>query len=322
MDGKLARGMARSIFRSVDLARIARQGGIDALLEPLFHCYQRGGGISPAQVVGQGLALRNALATISAFPVTAEVVRHPTRKRVIIETLHSGIAEGGEQQWMVCAGAVLDIGREELCITETVGHFAVSLHTLKRLYERCSFQEADVSSLLDAVRLWAAPLLYALAQRGAVPGAEFAIPFMGGLLMGTLEINPLKPGKGPTFALLSKAGTEQGLLRPAFQVRGIGVLTLAVNTFVHARDFHSNQHDILKSLDGFGRLFAQEFAAMRAGMLRGLPDERMAARFGGVVAQLKEADLTYINSILEMFLSSPEWRCHAEAHHRPSRFLN
>jgi len=306
----------------VDLARIERQGRIDALLEPLLHRYQRGGGIPTAQVVGQGLGLRNALAAFAAFPVTAEVVRHPTRKRVIVETLHSGIAEGGEQQWMVCAGAVLDIGREELCIIETVGYFAVSLHALKRLYERCSFQEADVPILLDAMRLWVAPLLQALAQRRALPGAEFAVPFMGGLLMGTLEINPLKLGKGPSFALLSKAGTEQGLLRPAFQVKGNGVLTLAVNTFVHARDFHSNQHDILKSLDGFGRMFAREFAAMRAGMLRGLPDERMAARFGGVVAQLKEADLTSINSILEGFFASPQWKCHAEAHRRPNRFLN
>lgn len=321
MDGRLARGMARSAFRNLSLARRQSQGKIDALLVPLIEHYQRKGGLPAAQIVGQGLALRDALAAAGPFPTQVEIHRHPIRKRIIVEFLCPGVVESREQPSIVCAGTVLDVGREELCIVKTVGHFAISLHTVKRLYERCSFQEADMFRLLADVRLWSAPLLQVLVLTKATAGAGVAIPFMGGLLLGTLENSPLKQGQGPTATILAKAGTSQSLLWPAFGVRNVGLQTLSINTFVNAEDLHADQHEIFATMTKFGGLFAREFLALRTGMLRGLPDRQMASRFGEVMAKLQRADLEPINKTLMQFFASQEWRSHAEAHRRPARFL-
>ncbi len=320
MDGRLARGMARSVFRNMGFAHSRGQDTIGALLVPLIKRYQRKGGLPVAQIVGQGLALRDALGAAGPFSAQAEVLRHPTRKRIVVETLCPGVVAGREQPSMVCAGTVLDIGHEELCIVKTVGHFAVSLHTITRLYERCPFQEADVPRLLADVRLWSAPLLQVLVQTKAVAGVGVAIPFMGGLLLGTLEDSPLEQGQGPTAVIVAKAGTTSSLLRPAFGVQNIGVQTLAINTFVNAEDFHTDQHEIFATMTKFGGIFSQEFAALRTGMLRGLPDARMAARFGNVPAKLETADLDFASHTLMRFFASQDWRSHAEAHRRPVRF--
>jgi len=320
MDGRLARGMARSVFRNMDLARNRGQSKVDALLMPLFECYQRKGGLPVAQIIGRGLALRDALAAAGPYPTQAEILRHSARRRIIVETLCPGVVEGPEQPSMVCGGIVLDITRDELCFVKTVGHFAVSLHTVKRLYERCHFQEADIPYLLAVVRLWSAPLLQVLVETRAVIGAGVAIPFMGGLLLGTMEGSPLKLGQGPTAAVINRTGATVSLLRPAFGVKCVGVRTLSINTFVNAQDFYTDQHEIFAATTRFGNLFAQEFAVQRTGMLRGLPDERMAARFGMVVAQLRRADLEPISDALMRFFASQEWLSHAEAHRRPTRF--
>ena len=320
MDGRLARGMARSVFRNINLARSKGQSKVDALLMPLFECYQRKGGVPVAQIIGRGLALRDALAATGPFPAQAEIFRHPVRRRIIVETLCPGVAEGPEQPSAVCCGTVLDIARDELCVVKTVGHFSVSLHTVKRLYERCRFQEADVSHLLAVVRLWSAPLLQVSLETCAAVGSGVAIPFMGGLLLGTVEASPLEPGQGPTATVVNRTGATVSLLRPAFGVRCVGIRTISINTFVNAQDFYTDQQEIFAATSRFGILFAQEFAVQRTAMLRGLPDERMAARFGMVVAQLRRADLEPVNDAFMRFFTSQEWRSHAEAHRRPARF--
>ena len=220
---------------------------------------------------------------------------------------------------MVCCGTVLDIARDELCVVKTVGHFSISLHTVKRLYERCLFQEADVPHLLAVVRLWSAPLLQVFLETRAALGSGVAIPFMGGLLLGTMEGSTLEPGQGPTAAVVNRTGATVSLLRPAFGVKCVGIRTLSINTFVNAQDFYTDQHEIFAATSRFGNLFAPEFAVQRTAMLRGLPDERMAARFGTVVAQLRRADLEPINDAFMRFFTSREWRSHAEAHRRPTR---
>ena len=101
MDGRLARGMARSDFRDMGFAHSRGQDTIGALLVPLIKRYQRKGGLPVAQIVGQGLALRDALGAAGPFSAQAEVLRHPTRKRIVVETLCPGVVAGREQPSMV-----------------------------------------------------------------------------------------------------------------------------------------------------------------------------------------------------------------------------
>ena len=104
MDGRLARGMARSVFRNISLARSKGQTKIDALLMPLFECYQRKGGMPVDQIIGRGLALRDALAAAGPFPAQAEILRQSARRRIIVETMCPGLPKvPSSHRWFAAA---------------------------------------------------------------------------------------------------------------------------------------------------------------------------------------------------------------------------
>jgi len=230
--------------------------------------------------------------------------------------------DGTEQDWLVCAGSLFDLGRDELALVEVVGHIAISQHAVARLYERGRFRDTDLTNPMDVVTLWAVPLLQVMDRKGWQLGSEVAIPFMDGLLLGTLEANPTEPQHGPTVAIISRGKVHPEYLHPAFGTIGKGVMVLGINTFVGARELFENKQELLRAFERFQETFGSEMRKLRAGMIKGLPDPRMVERFGEALEVVGPEDLELLADTLERFFSTPEWRTHAEAHRRPTRFLH
>jgi hypothetical protein len=321
MDQKLARGTARSLMRSVSALGDLQQGPLAKSLKRIMQDYLDGG-VPSGRLVARGFELRDQLTGAGPCPTTCDIIRHPTRKRVLVESIRPVVIDATEQNWLVCASSLFDLGRDELVIVEATGHIAVSQHTVARLYERGRFRDADLTSLMDAVTLWAVPLLQVMDRKGWQLGSEVAIPFMDGLLLGTLEANPIEPHQGPTAATISHGTIHPEYLHPAFGTIGKGVMVLGINTFVGAQELFENQQELLRAFEQFEKIFGLEMRKLRAGMIKGLPDSRMVERFGEVLEVMGREDLELLANTLERFFGTPEWRTHAEAHRRPTRFLH
>jgi hypothetical protein len=239
-----------------------------------------------------------------------------------VEDVRPAVIEGAEQSWIAFRTSLFDFGRYELVLVETTAHIAISLHALARLFERSPFQETDFLGLIDTATLWVVPLLYALGRSGLRAGAEIAIPYMSGLLLGTVEANPMTLEQGPTAATISKGKSRPEYLDPPFGSVGEGVMVLGINTYVGAQELFENQQDLYVAFEGFGNAFREPMRQLRSGMVKGLPDSRMLARFGPVLDPVSPEDLETLALTLEKFFATPEWQTHTEAHRRPKRFLH
>jgi hypothetical protein len=320
MDQKLARGIARSLLRSVSAFGDIHNGPLSKPLKGIMQAYLDGG-IRSDRIVARGFELRDQIAATGPCPTSFEVIRHPTRKRILVESVRPVVIDGVEQNWLVCASTLFDLGRDELGMVEVVGHVAVSQHAIARLYERGRFRDADLASLMDTVTLWAVPLLQVMDRKGWQLGSKVAIPFMDGLLLGTLEANPIEPHQGPTVGTIGRGTVHEEYLYPAFGTIGEGVMVLGINTFVGAQELFENQQELRLTLQRFEQIFGPEMQKLRAGLFKGLPDPRMVERFGRVLEVVSPDDLENLRSTLERFFGTPEWITHAEAHRRPKRFL-
>jgi hypothetical protein len=165
VDFKLARGTARSLIRSLSALGDLKEGPLAAPLNTIMQEYFDGG-IPAGRLVTRGFELRDQLAGAGPCPTSCEIIRHPVRKRVLVEHVRPGVIEGKEQPWIVCASSVFDLGRDELVLVEVVGHIAISMHALVRLLERSQFQGANLTGLMDAATLWAVPLLQVMGCAG------------------------------------------------------------------------------------------------------------------------------------------------------------
>jgi hypothetical protein len=316
-DEKLSRGLARHLLKEIKEASDVENGPLGAAVRPTFHIYQNG---VVTNVVATALSLKDRIRAAGPFPCWSTAIPHPTRKRVIVETVAPRVISGAEQEHLVCAGTVYDLARTELGVVETSLHTAISHHTLTRLYQRSDFSADEVLALLDAVTAFVSPVLFAAGQLSWKPDTGVAIPFLGGLLLGAIEINPLHPDQGPTFGTVTRAGTsELTMLDMPFDVsKGDfrGILAVGIETFVGPDELFPNQEVIRDDLLQIRSRFEPQFRALRTGIMRGYPDERMRERFGPVEQSISLEDLRAIGVAMTRFFETPEWARQADAHGR------
>lgn len=323
LDEKLARGKARDLLRWVKQVTSFDDGPLRPVLVELNALYARSGG--PPNVVSTGLALRDRLAAAGPFPTNALVVKHPTRKRVVVESVRPAAIAGTEQEWLACAGSAFDLGRHELGMVETSGHVAISHHALARLHQRGGFSRGRMAELLDVATAFVGPLIQAVARLRWRLGREVAVPFGNGLLLGSIDANFHEEGQGASFTTVSRDGrSEMLLLDCPYTVSAEHRCTLivSIHTFVGDRDLFPEQQVIRADLLGFQKRFRAEMEAIRTGMLRGYPDPRMVERFGPVTEHLTPGQLVALGETMQRFFDTAEWKRHAEAHNRPKRALN
>ncbi len=316
-DEKLSRGLARHLLKQLKEAADIESGPLGAALRPTFHIYQSG---VVTNVVATALSLKDRIRAAGPFPCWSTAIPHPTRKRVVVETVAPRVISGAEQEHLVCAGTVYDLARTELGVVETSLHTAISHHTLMRLYQRSDFSADEVLALLDAVTAFVSPVLFAAGQLSWKPDTGVAIPFLGGLLLGAIEINPLHPDQGPTFGTVTRAGTsELTMLDMPFDVSTgdfRGILAVGIETFVGPDELFPNQEVIRDDLLRIRSRFEPQFRALRTGIMRGYPDERMRERFGPVEQSISLEDLRGIGIAMARFFETSEWARQADAHGR------
>jgi len=322
MDAKLAKGMARSLVCSLATFTDTESGPLAVPLKAIMQEYRGGGGVPKSVIVGRGLVLRDQLSASGRCPTSCQIVRHPTRKRVIVESVRPAVVEGRDQPWVVFASAVFDLDPDELVIIETTGHVAISRHTLTRLFERVSFSESDLLSLMDKATTWTFPLLNVHQREGWKPGANVAIPYLGGLLLGTVEANAMDLDQGPTAASITERAIDVTYLDPPFGQVGLGVMVIGINTYVGPNDLYDDQRRLLAAFELFEKKFHDQLKALRTGMIKGLPDKRMVERFGAVLEFVDIDELRSLLLTLEDLRATADWQKHSDSHHRHARYLN
>lgn len=321
MDAKLAKGLARSFIQTLKPFTDTSSGPLAPPITAVMQDY-RNGGISKSSLVGYGLKLREQLDATGKCPSSCHIVRHPTRKRAIVESIRPAVVEGRDQPWIAFASTVFDMTPDELVLIETTGHVAISRHTMSRLFERSIFREDTFVALMTAATRWTAPLLMVNQRAGWTPGANVAMPYLGGLLLGTVEPNPIESEQGPTAASISKKGVDVGYLEPPFGQIGSGVMVIGINTYVGPHDLYDDQRLLVAAFEDFERRFAEAMTALRSGMVKGLPDRRMLQRFGAVLETIDTDELLSLLQILERLRATPDWKKHSDSHHRHARYLH
>jgi hypothetical protein len=322
MDEKLARGMARDLMRKLGKTGDFFKGPLGEPILKLQNQYLGGPGVAQDKIISTGMTLQRQIASCGPFPTSYRAIRHPLRNRCVVETVRAACVEGEEQHWAVLAGAVLDIGRASCAIVETVSHVAVSQHTFVRLFQRGEFGSQRVHDLLARLSLFVTPLLkVALDRRGGL-GSDVAVPYSDGLLLGTIERNPLEDGQGPSVVIVSRDGAQVDRLQAPFQLSDGSIATISINTYVGDWELFDNQKGIRSRLEMLAARNLDSMKALRTCALYGYPDPQMIERFGDKVIETIEPDAAIeLMELLTAFFSTPEWKMHAEAHRRPTRAL-
>lgn len=312
-DEKLARGFARQIMRELKKSTDLTAGPLLEITKHLLKLYRRGG---PPNVVSEGLSLERRFRLLTGCKAEAQIVKHPTRKRVLVETMRPVVVEGIEQDWLVCAACLYDLQRDILGMVETSAGIGVSHHAIARMHERSNFSVDKLSHLVDVMTLFASPMIRACFQRQWHPGQQVAVPFLEGLLLGSVEANFHEEGQGPSFGTISANGvSEMTMLDCAHIVSADQRCTVKVciHTFVGDYDLFPNQRAIRDELSTFGANYKDELASLRTDLFRGYPDERMLARFGAYSASLNDGTLNMLDRTIQSFYDTPEWKQHLHA---------
>lgn len=324
MDPKLARGMARSLLRTLEASGDVWKGPLHKTTTALMREYFDMGGIPAARLVSRGLEWRRQLAGCGPFLSSCEILRHPVRRRVLVDCIRPGVVQGSEQAWIVFGSTLFDMERDELMLVEVSGHTSIAFHGMVWLFERSAFTAADFTGLMDTVTSWTVQLLQVMGRRRCELGTEIAIPYKDGLLLGSLEYNPLRPERRPAQGRITRGKVhDHELLVPAFgALHGEGIAAIGINTYIGPQELFENQQELRLTFERFGVTFQEEFQRLRAGLTRGLPAPGMVERFNEVLERVSHQDLELLGDTLERFFATPEWKTHAEAHRRPARFLN
>lgn len=173
-------------------------------------------------------------------------------------------------------------------------------------------------ALLDSTTAFVCPLLHAAQRLGWRPGTGVVIPFLGGLLLGSIEANSLAPSEGPSFVTLSRHGfSETQMLDLPFGVSTgtvRGALAVGIETYIGPADLFPNQEIIRDQLVEIRDRLSDAFRALRTALMRGYPDQRMADRFGSLAPKIEIEDLREVGDAMLRFFATPEWERQAEAH--------
>lgn len=329
MDEKLARGLARELFRRLTLTSKAATSPRSPLQAELVRKYHEDGGVQEWDVLEIASRFDKDMQSVGEATTNLRLIRHPVRRKAILETSFPACVEGSEQSWLILPSNTFVLEKNTLKIIETVHHAAIAQHAVFRLYERGTpEQEGLAQSILAQVSLWTYPLLFSLsgetARRPAMPGDQIAIPYANGLLLGTLEINHLDgPDQGPTISTCKLGGHKLRRIVAPFAIDGDAILTLSINTFVGRQELFENQQKILEVIEEFESRYRSSMSNMRQLVAFGYPDDEITRLIGS--PKFNSIDLGHLLELanhIQEFFDSTEWKQHAEAHRRPTRFLH
>lgn len=327
MDEKLAKGLARELFRKLKISTKAETSPRTPIVAELLRKYTEDGGVREWDVFEVASHFEKEMQNVCAA-TSLHLVRHPIRRKAIIATGFQSSIEGSEQFWMVGQSNTYVSEKSTLRIIETVHHAALAQHAVSRLYERGEPDDGSmVRSVFDKITLWTYPILLSLsgekAWKPAVPGTQIAIPYKDGLLLGTLEINYFEgPEQGPTITTCKRGGHKMRRIAAPFAVSEDAIMTLSVNTFVGRQELFANQQIIVDVLEQFENRFQSAMKNMRQLVVLGYPDEEIPRLIGP--PQFNRIDVQKLQELSErvqIFFQTDEWRQHSEAHRRPTRFL-
>jgi hypothetical protein len=328
MDEKLARGRARELFRQLGKLSVAETSPRTPILAELVRKYVGDGGIHEWDVFEVALRFRMDIEIGNGTFTEVRLVRHPVRRKAIVETSFPSCIVGAEQIWAVRQSNTYVLEKNKLRVVETVHHTALSQHAVARLFQRGKLERDElVHAVLDKATLWTYPLLLAFAGEAARtpagPGTQVAMPFADGLLLGTLEINYLDSSEqGPTITSFKLGGRRLRRLPLPFSIGSDAILSVSVNTFVGRHELFENQREILSVLEAFERNFQSSMVKMRRLVAFGHPDEEIIGLIGS--PSFNGIDLRNLRELAERindFVESDCWKQHSESHRRPSRFL-
>jgi hypothetical protein len=318
-DEKLSKGLARQFIRKIKKLSEFGGGPLGQVLRPVFVRYQMS---VISNVVSTAADLENQIVASVPCSSWSTNIPHPSKKRIILEVIVPNIVKGGEQDHLVFGGTLYDLARTELGVVETSLHTAISHHALSRLYQRSTFSEENVKALIECVTMYVAPFLFLGSALNFVQGTGITIPFLDGLLLGTVDWSPLKSDEGPTFGTVSRAGISDLIMLDlpygVTKLDSRGVMTIEINTFIGERDIFPSQRAISEKILRIGNQFGPSFFALRAGIMRGYPDSRMRERFKVVEHDLSLDDLQEIAVDMSSLFSTPEWK--NEAQHHTARY--
>jgi hypothetical protein len=327
MDKTLARGFAREMFRGLTKLSNRDTNPATPVVTKLQQTFLVDGGVDETRLVALAAGLEKALVCRGNIIVESRRIKHPLKNKIIIETTCAASVKGEEQSWMIAAAETWVMQRNMLRIVETVHHIAVSEHAVFRLFERGDMNNGLTLLLLESATLWAPILLHALYGIGSKvsvgDGTEVAIPFAGGLLLGTICINRMEgPEQGPTISEIRHGGQKRRRLKAPFQLGEDSIPTIGINTYVSRQELFKNQQAILTLLEKFEEAHKIPMANMRRLCALGYPDGEVTKVLGPV--QFNEVDAKMLIELagqIRAFFATPEWVMHANSHRPRVRFL-
>jgi hypothetical protein len=228
---------------------------------------------------------------------------------------------------MVASVVTRVLQRNVLKVVETAHHVAISEHAVFRIFERGGSNDKLTIPLLERATLWTPVLLFALfglnAKRSVDDGTEIAIPFAGGLLLGTIETNRLDgPEQGPTITAFKRGGHKLRRIKAPFQFSDDRIPTIGINTYVSRYELFENQQTIFDGLEKFEELYRTSMINMRRLCALGYPDAEVTKVLGPI--QFSEIDsnaLIELGAQIRAFFDTPEWKTHSGSHRPRARLL-
>lgn len=328
MDEKLARGYARELFRGLRKEDDVENGMRASIVKATFQVYRDGGGVTEQMVFDLARRVEAGFSATGRITTNLQCVPHPVRRRAILETSFPSSVVGDEQSWLTLRSGTYMFEKKTMKLIETAHHVAISQHAVFRLFQRHdAFDKQAPTAAMNKAALWVYPLLLAiggsLARRPTLSGLHVAIPFLDGLLLGTVEICDLaSPEQGPTVTTCRRGGCKIDKLKLAFAPEENALFIVSINTFVSKWELFDNQRSILGKLDQCERKFADTMDKLRRAVALGYPDSD-AAKLAGLkpFTSSEVEEIFSISELVQTVFETPEWRQHAEAHRRPTRFL-
>jgi hypothetical protein len=158
MDEKLARGVARELFRQFSLSTEMEISLRTPIVRELARKYAEEGGVEDWNIFQVASRFEKDLQSSKDIRTNLRLIRHPVRRKAILETTFAASIAGTEQSWMIALSNTYILEKTSLRVIETAHHVAIAQHAVLRLYERGKPDENLAKSILDHVTIWTYPV--------------------------------------------------------------------------------------------------------------------------------------------------------------------
>ncbi|MET4481583.1 hypothetical protein [Bradyrhizobium sp. F1.13.3] len=317
MDEKLARGLARELFRNLQKRTSLETDPATPIVRKLLETYEVHGGVAESNLRTFAADLENQFRRLDQATVSSRFLRHPVKSRVVLETVRPGCVPGSEQPGMIARCYCFVFQRNVLKVIETVSHVSVAQHAVFRLFERGNMKSDSIVELVDSITLWVPTLLFTLFGPGGarVPNSgPVVLPFASGLLLGNTGRNYLEgPRQGPSITDFRRGGRKLRRLAAPFELDE-GIPTISINTYVSNDELFDNQRQIVKKLVNFADRYRALMTKLRALCALGYPDQEVMKLLGE--PDFEASDVTTLHELADLicrFFETPEWSIHARA---------